>query len=339
MSIHIASHAWIHLWLKLMDFKEFASDLPPDRTSVFERPEDLEQALQGCGVIQPTRQSKRGKFRAALATRSTETCELFADRYSTALSLHCRPPPGGMGIMLPRSVSGQFMAAGFKLGDEHFLVLTEEQGADIVGPGPIGSDDISIPEARFFKMLNALCPTVELDRKLRVVEVPPDQLRLLGSEVVGLIGAPDMELVGERLSNLLALTVSTIGHASSRFRPEKLSGKGARVRVARGVQEIIEEQFREPVHMEDLCRETGTGIRTLQRCFNEYFDDSVTGYLKTVRLDSAYRELDAADPGETNVTLIALRNGFTHLGRFSVAFRRRFGQSPSELLEEHGGAT
>ena len=38
-----------------------------------------------------------------------------------------------------------------------------------------------------------------------------------------------------------------------------------------------------------------------------------------------------AQPGES-VTEIAMQWGFTHMGRFSIEYRRRFGESPSETL-------
>ena len=59
---------------------------------------------------------------------------------------------------------------------------------------------------------------------------------------------------------------------------------------------------------------------------------TVTSYLKGVRLDAAYRDLIAAHPSWDTVTTIALRNGCSHLGRFSSAFRERFGQLPRETL-------
>ena len=95
-----------------MTFEEFAADLPPGRTERFTSPQALEKALADMGVYQPTRQSKRGKFRAGLAYRSTEHADLFADRYSTDLSLHLETPLDAIGILLPRSVSGHFIANG-----------------------------------------------------------------------------------------------------------------------------------------------------------------------------------------------------------------------------------
>ena len=111
----------------------------------------------------------------------------------------------------------------------------------------------------------------------------------------------------------------------------------ARNRVARLAQEYIEAHYSEAVHIEDLCRVTGVGVRTLQRCFREYFNLTVSTYLKAVRLDSARRELLAADRSDTSVTRIAMRHGCTHLGRFSVEFRDRFGQTPRETLRMPAG--
>ena len=109
------------------------------------------------------------------------------------------------------------------------------------------------------------------------------------------------------------------------------------MRVAKLAQEFIEENYREVVRIEDLCRVTGVGVRTLQRCFREYFDLTITDYLKNVRLNAANRMLRAAHPLQDSVASIALAQGFTHLGRFSVEFGKRFGKSPRDTLAMRAG--
>ena len=74
------------------------------------------------------------------------------------------------------------------------------------------------------------------------------------------------------------------------------------------------------------------GVRTLQRCFREYFDLTITEYVKTVRLDAARRKLAATDPVRESVSSIAVQHGFSHFGRFSVEYRERFAESPRETL-------
>ena len=114
--------------------------------------------------------------------------------------------------------------------------------------------------------------------------------------------------------------------------PQALALEGARSGVAERARAFVDGHFREPVRMEDLGRATGVGVRTLQRCFRQCFGVTVASYLKAVRLDAAYRDLIAARPSRDTVTAIALRNGRSHLGRFSSEFRERFGQLPSETL-------
>ena len=219
------------------------------------------------GVFQPTRQTSEGKFRAGLAYRATPLAELFADRYSTAISLRLQTPRKAAGILLTRGASGRFIVNGINLADDHLLFSPDGAVSDIAGPGPIGSDCIVIPLERFTALMETLCPTACVPDELTVVSVFTPQLRMLGDHIVGLIGAGNRELRDERLPNLIAWIVSLIGHASGSFRSDDLNGLGARSRVAKSAQEFIVANFRTPVQLEDLCRESGTGIRTLQRCF------------------------------------------------------------------------
>ena len=120
--------------------------------------------------------------------------------------------------------------------------------------------------------------------------------------------------------------------------PRALPFEGACRGVAKRARAFIDRHFRERVRIEDLCRATGIGVRTLQRCFRQCFGVTFTSYLKAVRLDAAYRDLIAAHPSRDTVTAIALRNGCSHLGRFSFEFRERFGQLPRETLRSETSA-
>jgi transcriptional regulator GlxA family with amidase domain len=54
-------------------------------------------------------------------------------------------------------------------------------------------------------------------------------------------------------------------------------------------------------------------------------------YLRNARFEKAREALRRARP-EESVTEIAMTLGFSHMGRFSVEYRRRFGERPSETL-------
>ena len=55
-------------------------------------------------------------------------------------------------------------------------------------------------------------------------------------------------------------------------------------------------------------------------------------FLSLRRMHLVNRALRRADPLTTTVTRIATDQGFWELGRFSVAYRTVFGESPSESL-------
>ena len=58
-------------------------------------------------------------------------------------------------------------------------------------------------------------------------------------------------------------------------------------------------------------------------------------FLTDSRLEAARVALQSPSPIES-VSSIAYACGFSHLGRFSDAYRRRFGESPSVTLRKAG---
>jgi len=320
-----------------MSYEEFASDLPPHRTLAFHSVEEQEEALRSAGVEQPMRQLGSGPYRSHLAFLETEDVGVFADRYNTALTMQLRPPPGNVGILFPRSVSGRFLISGENMGVEHLILFPDGASGDIVVPDLAGSEALSIPGARFIEMTEVLCPGFAPPEGVATVQGSAAHLNGLRMAVLDLLVHPELEPIHETVSNLLAASITAMGYSLGDRKPERLMINEARARVARFVRDVIEECYDETIRMEDLCRETGVGVRTLQRCFREYFDLTVTEYLKAVRLDAAQRDLNAATAGEDQVTEIALAHGFTHLGRFSVEYRKRFGELPRETLFTRNG--
>ncbi len=317
-----------------MEYEEFASDLPQHGTLAFTSAEENEETMRRLGVNQEVRQLGKGKFRCDMAVRSTEQADLFVDRFSKAVSIYLEPPAGTVGLLVFRSASGQFLASGDNVANDKLVVFPVGSGADIVAPDLIGSEAVLVPEARFIEMTEVLCPTPKSVRpdRMAVIEGDTTQLHVLRKALIDLVAHPNSDPDPERVSNLIAEMIAWMGHSSSHWRPEGLIFNGARRRVAKLAQEFIEAHYREAVHIEDLCRVTGVAVRTLQRCFREYFDLTITEYLKTVRLDAASRELLAAHPLHGSVSTIARQHGFTHLGRFSEEFRERFGKLPREAL-------
>jgi len=316
-----------------MEYMRFTANLPLDRTIKFSSAEENTEIMKRWGVNQEVRQLGAGKFRSDLAVRHVQDIELYADRFSKALSAYLEPPAGTVSFLFPRSVSGKFLACGKNVGNEKLIVIPEGSGVDIAVPDLAGSEAITISNTRFTKLSEVLTPTFIRPDGLSIVEGNLSQLYHLRQALLYLVAHQESEASDELLSDLLAATIAWIADSPSQgSQSEVVHTHTARVHIAKLAQEYIEEHHRESIRMEDLCRETSVGIRTLQRCFKEYFDLNISDYLKAVRLNTAHRELTVANPTDNSVTTIALQNGFTHLGRFSIEFRKLFGQSPNEAL-------
>ncbi|MEP3427224.1 MAG: AraC family transcriptional regulator [Roseibium sp.] len=89
----------------------------------------------------------------------------------------------------------------------------------------------------------------------------------------------------------------------------------------------INECFAENISLLDICIHAGTTPRNLQLVFRRELGCSPIQCLQNVRLGFA-RHLLLSGGLERSVSDIADQSGHRHLGRFSVAYKKRFGETP-----------
>lgn len=95
--------------------------------------------------------------------------------------------------------------------------------------------------------------------------------------------------------------------------------------------ELIDKDPSSSTSIDQMSALVGVSSRTLQREFREYLGVTPSEYVQWVRLCRTHDDLTSGN-GET-VTEIAHRWGFTHVSRFSAAYRNRYGQLPSDALQ------
>ena len=81
-----------------------------------------------------------------------------------------------------------------------------------------------------------------------------------------------------------------------------------------------------------LARATGAPLRALEYTFREALGVSPRAWHRTARLQAANRDLRLGSPALDQVSSIAERWGFRHLGRFAATYAECFGESPNETL-------
>jgi transcriptional regulator GlxA family with amidase domain len=88
-----------------------------------------------------------------------------------------------------------------------------------------------------------------------------------------------------------------------------------------------------PLTTASLAAAAGVSARTLQAGFAQELGCAPSAFIRELRLEQVHADLAAADPASgMRVTDVAMRWGFSHLGRFSSTYYRRFGELPSQTL-------
>jgi len=123
-----------------------------------------------------------------------------------------------------------------------------------------------------------------------------------------------------RLVNKLVQASYTAGHLSAKHRE-----------VFRQVELFLKSHLHEQFQVSEMANVAGVSERTLERLFMSNLGMTPCAYLRVRRLHQARKELAEVSASNKSISQIALDQGFTHLGRFSMAYREFFGHSPSEF--------
>lgn len=99
------------------------------------------------------------------------------------------------------------------------------------------------------------------------------------------------------------------------------------------VRQFIEEHLTEDISIEQLMNVARVSERSLYSLFERQVGLSPRDYLRQRKLERVHVVLQLATA--RSVTQVALDHGFLHLGRFSEAYRKRFGELPSQTWKRH----
>ncbi len=199
--------------------------------------------------------------------------------------------------------------------------------------------DASLQYAGPFRQLFVRIPSVAIDARLlaplaaRVSIVEPGTmaghalLALLHSLAASLDEGHPGEL-GPIESALIELLVPVIARSGG------FAGKGGsmghRARQYERICRTLESQLGDPeLTVQAIASGEGVSVRYLQQLFAR-FGQTVTGYLKSRRLERARAELASPLHAQLSISEICFRWGFNQSAHFSRAYRERFGEAPRD---------
>ncbi len=115
----------------------------------------------------------------------------------------------------------------------------------------------------------------------------------------------------------------------------QMLGKYNAPKAVKRAMDYIRANYKNPITIADIISVANVPGRTLFKHFRDSKGLSPMQYLRNIRFEQTRKRLLRSD-ARSSITDIALEEGFVHMGRFSVEYRRRYGESPSDTLRKQG---
>lgn len=201
--------------------------------------------------------------------------------------------------------------------------------------------DVMMPEMDGFTLLRLIktnmninhTPVVMLTSKAAVA----NRLEGLEKGADAFLAKPfDMEELHMVINNLIRKNLRLKGkYSGTQQQKDKVEEK-----QVKGNDELLMERIMRVIndHLDDsdfnvdaLTKEVGISRAQLHRKMKEMTGLPVSEFIRNIRLEQAVRLLEEQ---KINVTQVAYSVGFSNLAHFSTVFRKQFGVSPTEYVEQ-----
>jgi AraC-like DNA-binding protein len=187
-------------------------------------------------------------------------------------------------------------------------------------------------EEQFASLTHRHSRTIEFDTG---VDLGGAAGRALWQHVELMLGAAENgALVPDAYRLLLRDGMTTLmlsGLGNSEMRHLETPAPMADPRAVCQAQAFMEANAGRAVSMAEIAAASGVSLRSLQNAYGRSRHMTLGEGLLTLRLESFHAALKARD-GASSVAEAAFDAGFGHLGRAAAAYRKRYGEMPSETL-------
>jgi AraC family ethanolamine operon transcriptional activator len=286
-------------------------------------------------------QLNTGKIEAKISLLSSETFQVFRTSYNKAMLQNGSSPQNLITFGVPQNNLVEFFWRGYKISGNNILIYplngeisTESTaGFDVFGLSflpdyiELVCEQLNYP-LLFEKIKNTEVVTISnlyLESLRYFLE---NIFRNLQNQNQFLSNAKFVETLKYEILKKLLYTIN------NHLNTSKTHLNRLRDKAFNKAREYIFENQTEPVTVQKLVEETGVSVRTLEYSFLERFGTTPKAVLKSLRLSGANRELISTVEGSIQISDIATRWGFSHMGQFAKDYKLMFGELPSKTLSQ-----
>ncbi len=101
------------------------------------------------------------------------------------------------------------------------------------------------------------------------------------------------------------------------------------------IRDLIHENIDQEIDISLLTNELDISESQLHYAFKKEYGITPKKYLQQLRFNTIKKELIAANPNSVTITDIAYKYNFLHMSHFTTEYKKIFGQTPSQTLNNH----
>ncbi len=313
---------------------EFFSSPLEHIAATFSSTEQINEINKTVGWEAEYIQLDSGPLESRFQIREYDDFLVAKETYNTRLEISCTPPEGMVAVVVTSPGDRSAEANGLSLGDCGIKVIWPGSDTRTTFFRPDETHVVHFEAQAFAQASRQMHPEeILIESGLHHFKCSPCQALRLRNYMDQLVYYPAGRHGNlERLDTLMSMILGFALDSNDQLTSGTSSSRLTRLHIASIARDFIESNYNTPITAEMLCQITGTGLRTLQRAFEEHFELTPSQYLKLRRLNAAHLELSQCQGRDVTVTEIAYRNGFSHLGRFSQSYRSLFRETPKSTL-------
>lgn len=282
----------------------------------FDAVEAMEAAAAAVGWSIEYRQLQAGPLSASVAVHERPGGVVAREVFNRRLEVVGETPPGE--VTIHAVLDGQMVVNGMDVSERQVVVVPPRSELDLLSSDPVDAITLHVSERHFDAYLEPPARYWRArTRPVESVEVAGDWATRLASQTVSPRGVGVVGLTSEVVE-------------ATRAGRSKNGGRIDNRAALRKALQYIDVHLADPIHVPELARQAGVGVRRLQRVFGRELQTTPSDYVRTRRLENARRDLRDPLLEHETIATIAVLNGFSHPGRFAADFRSRYGETPRE---------
>lgn len=286
--------------------------------------ETISKYCKGLNVKASTPISKRSD--GYFSSIETESAVLGLIRYGTDVDVFCEQSDT-YGLVIPFTGRSNITYQGYeRLGYEEIKLVPPDTRLNMWYSGDCHHFCINFKRTRLVDdLLQPLISATDLDHQRYVLEKVRAVCLDFVVRITHLFSRVDLETHANNLVDDIFCLLSSQGKAETEHTTKPVPTEFL------DVLNFMSTQHSWVYSIKDLADLLGVSKRRVYIEFQRYTGCSPYRYYLNTKLSRARMELLRGE-GESNITEIALSNGFEHLGRFASNYRLLYGETPSQTV-------